>query len=79
MSTSRYSVRAISSWADWREVSSTSWTQSAGRPPSAKASRSTLTTAWLERKASFPPRRMTAFPAFRHRAAASLVTLGRAS
>ena len=33
----------------------------------------------LERMASFPPRRMQTLPDFRHRAAASTVTLGRAS
>ena len=31
--------------------------------------------AWLESKASLPPRRMTALPLLRHRAAASEVTL----
>lgn len=35
--------------------------------------------AWLECRASLPPRRMAALPDLRHRAAASAVTLGRAS
>ena len=38
-----------------------------------------LTMAAAERWASLPPRRTQALPAFRHRAAASEVTLGRDS
>ena len=39
----------------------------------------TWTIARLECSASLPPRRMIALPLLRHRAAASVVTLGRAS
>ena len=79
MSTSRYSVRPISSLALSRLVSATRATQSRGSPASSRASRMTATMAELEWKASFPPRRMTALPDLRQRAAASTVTLGRAS
>ena len=79
MSTSRYSVRFISSVALSRVVSWTRAMQSRGRPASSRASRMMATMAQLERKASLPPRRMTVLPDLRHRAAASTVTLGRAS
>ena len=45
------------------------------RPPRAM----TWPMARLEWNASLPPRRMQALPLLRHRAAASVVTLGRAS
>ena len=79
MSTSKYAFNRIRAVAVSLEVSSTSATQSSGSPAPASASRMTLVTALLDSKASLPPRRMTALPAFKQRAAASEVTLGRAS
>lgn len=79
MSTSRYPVSCMSAVALSRLVSCTRLTQPAGRPTDAMACRMSSVMAWLERKASLPPRRITALPALRHSAAASTVTLGRAS
>ena len=64
---------------DARVVSCTSWMQSAGSPASSTAWRIASATAVFEWMASFPPRKMTALPAFKQSAAASAVTLGRAS
>ena len=70
---------AISSLAEAREVSSTSWRASWGRPAADKPSFSAAVMAAAERWASLPQRRTQADPAFNARAAASLVTLGRDS
>ena len=58
---------------------SRSWRASAGTADSARASRSTAARTLLVRRDSLPPRRMTAFPDFRHREAASQVTVPRLS
>jgi hypothetical protein len=60
-------------------VSSTRMTASSGSPCLPRASRNTDATATFERNALEEPRSITAFPAFTHRPAASLVTLGRFS
>ena len=78
-SKSRYPVRPIISTLEARLVSCTSCTLSSGKPTVLHASRSNSVIAILEWNASFPPRRITALPAIRHSAAASLVTFGRAS
>ena len=52
---------------------------SLGSPAVSTASRMISASAVLEWIASLPPRRMTTFPAFRQRVAASTVTLGRDS
>ena len=62
-----------------RSVSSMRQTQFSSSPASASAARITLAMAVLERMASLPPRSMQALPLFKHSAAASEVTLGRAS
>ena len=62
-----------------RLVSSTRVTASSGSPALASASRRHSTMAALECAAPDEPRSMVALPAFRHSAAASLVTLGRFS
>jgi hypothetical protein len=57
----------------------TSWIAAAGRPASSSPS---TRQAWMAaelRCVSEPPRRITALPAFRHRAPASAVTFGRLS
>ena len=69
----------ISSLALARLVSSTSWIASAGRPASSSPFFRAETMAAAERWASFPQRRTQALPAFRARAAASEVTVGRDS
>ncbi len=79
ISTSRVPRIRIMASAEARDVSVTSWTQSSGRPAVFSAARRTSATAALERTASLPPRSSTALPAFRQMAAASAVTLGRAS
>ena len=61
------------------EVSSTSATASSGSPALTTARRNRATTARLESMAEDDPRKKAALPAFRHRPAASLVTLGRFS
>jgi hypothetical protein len=60
-------------------VSSTKVTASAGRPTLSSAWRNTATIARFDSMADDEPRRKAALPAFRHRPAASLVTLGRFS
>ena len=62
-----------------REVSSIRFMQSGESPAEAIASRIIFARAMLERMASFPPRSTAALPDFRHKTAASTVTLGRAS
>ena len=54
-------------------------TASAGSPAFSRARRRRAATARLEAAADEEPRRKAALPAFRHRPAASLVTLGRFS
>ena len=61
------------------EVSSTRATASSGSPALTAARRSSATMARLDSRAEDEPRRKAALPALRHRAAASLVTLGRFS
>ena len=53
--------------------------QSRGKPAFSIASRIISAIALFELIASLPPRRITALPAFKHSAAASEVTFGRAS
>ena len=60
-------------------VSSTSVTASTGSPALSSPSRSAAAMTMLEERADDEPRSSTAFPAFRHSPAASLVTLGRFS
>ena len=79
ISTSTYPSRCISSLAVSWEVSCTREMQSAGRPACSRAWRISSVTQRLDRMASLPPRRMHTFPDLRHSAAASTVTLGRAS
>ena len=79
MSRSTSPLAHISSVALWRVVSSTRHSASWGRPAAVRPSCNASTMAAAERWASFPPRRTQADPAFRARAAASLVTLGRLS
>jgi hypothetical protein len=64
--------------ASWR-VSSTSTSESCGRPALAKPSRNADAMAMFERMAPDEPRRNAALPDLRHRPKASLVTLGRFS
>ena len=52
---------------------------SGGKPTEDRASRHTSMRTRFDACAALPPRRITALPAFRARAAASMVTLGRAS
>ncbi len=79
ISTSTRPRARISSVTDSRLSPGTSCTASAGRPAPPTASRSTVTSALFEAYAEDEPRSSTALPDFRHRAAASTVTLGRAS
>ena len=72
-------VAVISSRALSRLVSWTRFTRSAGRPAAVSPSFRAATMALADRKASLPPRRTQALPAFTARAAASEVTLGRLS
>jgi hypothetical protein len=69
----------MNSTAASRDVSSTRTRASSGRPTLASASRSTPAMATFERIAPDEPRRNAALPDLRHRAKASLVTLGRFS
>ena len=69
----------MNSVAAARDTSSTSTTESSGRPAFATASRSTAAMAVLEWIAVDEPRRNAALPDFRHSAAASEVTFGRLS
>jgi len=62
-----------------RSTMGTSWMAFSGSPLTRSTLRRIALRARLEWIASEPPRRMTALPAFRHRAAASAVTLGRDS
>ena len=62
-----------------RSVVGTRLTASTGSPASPKARCHRETRAWLERKASFPPLRSMAFPAFKATETASTVAPGRAS
>ena len=72
--------RACISWlALSRLVSSTSCRASRGRPARSMPCFRADTMALADRWASFPPRSTQADPAFRARAAASEVTLGRLS
>ncbi len=71
-------MRSISPTAA-RSVVGTSWTQASGRPAAASPLCRAATMAREEWKPSEPPRRITALPDFRHRPAASAVTLGRDS
>ena len=50
-----------------------------GKPAWDKAFCTTSTNTWLECCVSFPPRKITALPVFKHRLATSIVTFGRAS
>ena len=79
ISTSTYPSRCISSFAVSWLVSCTREMQSSGSPTEARAWRISSATHRLDRMASLPPRRMHTLPDFRHSAAASTVTLGRAS
>ncbi len=72
------SAASISSIAS-RSVRSMTVTASAGRSARVIASRRIFAIAVLEKMASDPPRRMTAFPDLTQRAAASAVTFGRDS
>ena len=69
----------MNSVAASREVSSTSTTESWGRPLADIASRRTAAIAMLEWTAVDEPRRNAALPDFTHSPAASEVTLGRLS
>ena len=62
-----------------RSVNDSTWTMAGSTRWRASTSCSTPARARLERIASEPPRRMTALPALTQRAAASMVTFGRAS
>ncbi len=70
-------------WIRWvtlaRSALGSSCTASAGRPSAVSASRSTATSAALERAAEELPRSSTALPDFSVRPKASTVTLGRPS
>ena len=79
ISTSTYWSRCISSAAVSWLVSCTREMQSSGSPACRSAARISSTAQRLDRMASLPPRRMHTLPDFRHSAAASTVTLGRAS
>ncbi len=79
MTTSTRPRARSSSVTESRVSPGTSCTASAGNPLSAKASRKTLTSAVFDDLAEEEPRSSTALPDFRHSAAASTVTLGRAS
>jgi hypothetical protein len=77
--TSTYSGMATRWLTASRSVVSTTCTAVSGSPAAASPSRTQAAIAWLARRASLPPRRIAALPDFRHSAAASAVTLGRAS
>ena len=77
--TSTNSGMAISSPTAARSVVSMTCTAAAGRPAASSPARTQAAIAWLQCRASLPPRRIAALPLFRHSAAASAVTLGRAS
>ena len=62
-----------------RSVLGITWTALAGTPASSRDASKSLPRIILEWMASEPPLRITAFPDFMHRAAASTVTLGRDS
>ena len=79
MSTSRYPLSFIIWLALSREVSSTRLIAFSGRPSAASAARMSCVRHMEEWNASLPPRRMQAEPALKQSAAASTVTLGRAS
>ena len=61
------------------DVSVISWIAFSSTASARNAPRKTWTSAWLEWRASLPPRKITAFPVLKHSADASTVTLGRAS
>ena len=79
ISRSRRPLALIICVAESLLVSVTRLMQSSGNPASAREFLMELAMAILEFMASFPPRSTTALPALRHIAAASAVTLGRAS
>ena len=79
MSRSTKPRACISSLAEARVVSSTSCRASAGSPAWLRPRFRAETMATAERWASLPQRSTQALPAFRARAAASEVTLGRDS
>ena len=79
MSRSTYPLAVISSCAEARVVSSTRHRASWGSPARERPRHRAETMAAAERWASFPQRSTQAEPAFRAKAAASLVTLGRLS
>ena len=62
-----------------RSALRTSCTASAGRPASARPSRSVCASTALLRRASRPPRNTTTLPLFRQITAMSIVTFGRLS
>ena len=62
-----------------RSVVGTSWIAASGSPAAASPATSPAWIACAERRLSEPPRRIAAFPAFRHSAPASAVTFGRLS
>ena len=62
-----------------RSVVSITCTASAGKPASSKPLEIHKANAWLESMASEPPRKIVAFPDFKHKLAASIVTFGRDS
>jgi hypothetical protein len=72
----RARIRALT---DSRESPGTSATASAGRSVDTSPARSASTIAVLDADAEDDPRRSTALPDFKHRPAASAVTLGRPS
>ena len=69
----------MNSTAAARDVSSTRIRASAGSPADEIASRMAAAMAMLEAMADDEPRRKAVLPDFRHRPAASEVTLGRLS
>ena len=79
ISTSIYSFNLIISVATSLLVSSTNCNEYSGSPASFIPSTKALTIAILEFIASLPPLNITALPVFKHKPAASQVTLGLAS
>ena len=77
--TSTTSGEATSRGTSARSVVWTSCTAASGSPAASSPARMQRAIAWLLCRASLPPRRMAALPDLRHKAAASAVTLGRAS
>ncbi len=73
------SVCCKSSAIDSRSPGGSICTASRGNFARSSASPMTARMAAFDRAASDPPRRMTAFPAFKQSALASAVTFGRAS